>query len=750
LLGREADLEAAQALLLQGDVRLVTVTGPPGVGKTRFAVAIASAVEEEFDDGAVFVDLTPVSDPRLVVNALAQVLGVIEDPGRVLLRTLTEYLDGRSLLIILDNFEQVAAAGPDAVSLLTAGPNIKLLITSREPLHVSWERTYALPPLAHPETGARHDAAALARFPATALFIERARAAQAGFSADDASGPAIAEICRRLDGLPLAIELAAAWTKVLGLQEILAKLHRGQGLPDGGRHDVPERHRTLTSAIASSYELLSQADRAIFRRLGAFAGGASLEAIEFVCQGASPDVLVSLSSLVNKNLVLRLDAGETRFRLLETIREFALQELDRAGETDGVRSRHIGWFLRLAERAWRLLWSEHQATWLERMDREHDNVRSALHWALLEGKDEEAGVCLAGAMNRFWYVRGHFREAQQWLAVAASKRRISGRARARALAALANHLYARGSADAALATAEEAVALAEAVDEPILTAMALQAVALAAMARDDPRTEGLIREMLAASRRAGDAWLTARALAYLGGVLQNNGDLVGAKRALEEALLLARPLGDRWLMSTVTSNYGWALASEDPARAEAFFKESLTLAHETGHRWRIVHCLENLAGLLIASRRAQEGAMLLGAAETLREVIGSPRGAPGRLRFERTVAAAREQLGPARFEALWRKGRNMTLDDTVALGLGRSVASSRPRSQRPGGLTGREVQITLAMARGLTNREIAEELAISERTVDAHVQNILNKLGMSRRTQVVSWASAHLPASTPI
>jgi len=741
LIGREADLDALQVLLLRREVRLVTITGPPGVGKTRLAIELATIVQPEFDEGVVFVDLTPVSDAGLVLAAVAATLGVIEDPGHPLIHTLNEHLRGRNLLLVLDNFEQVVAAGSDVASLL--GADVKVLLTSRAPIHISWEHAYSLNPLAVPEP-LTSDRRSLARFPATALFIERARAAEAGFSPDAKSGSAITEICRRLDGLPLAIELAAAWTRVLRPEDILRRLQHGEGLPGEGPPDAPERHRTLTHAIRWSYGLLPPGERAVFRRLGVFSGGCSVDALEHVCGGLQGDILAPVASLVDKSLLVRVDAGETRFRLLEPIREFALGELHRAGEAEGVHGRHAAWFLHLAERSYRMVWSEHQEEWLARLDREHDNIRTALQWSL-GGGDEETGVRLAGFIYRYWFIRGHFREAEQWLRLAATKPEVSAHAQAAALAGLGFHLYAQGKPEPALEAAEKCVTIARTLDDPYMLAVALHSAGQAAWGKGDlPYAEHLHAEMLIEARRAGDNWVAARALTNLGLLRFERGDRDAGKRAVEEALLLARPLRDRWLISNVTAGLGRVLASDDPERAAALFRESLTLAYETRHRWRIARLLENFAALLARSEQPDDAARLLGAAQRLREVIGSVRGPSVQSWVDATAAPARERLGRARFEAALDRGKTMTLEEAVTLALGRPATAGQPRALRPGGLTGREVQIALAIARGLTNRAIAGDLKISERTVEAHVQNILNKLGMSRRTQLAGWATTHL------
>ncbi len=748
LVGREKDLEKVQALVLRGNVRLVTITGPPGVGKTRFAVELASTVASEFDDGVAFVDLAPVREAGLVLETIAQALDVVDHPEQPALQRLQRYLRDQNLLLLLDNLEHVITAAGDVANLLEAGPHVKLLVTSRQPLHVRWEHRYSLLPLAVPNATARSDQATLVRSPATALFIERARAAEARFSADQQNAPTVVEICRRLDGLPLAIELAAAWVGVLGLEAILSRLSGHQGLPVGGPRDAPERQQTLIDAIAWSYDLLNEAERSVFRALGAFAGEIPLETIEAVCAGLRVDVLTPVAGLVDKNLLVRVEDGETRFRMLETIREIAEERLELTGEADAVRRRHAAWFLGLAQRAERFIWSEHQAVWFERVERAHDNVRLALNWCL-GGGDEETGVLLAAAMHRFWFARGHIREGRRWCEIAASKEHVSPKGRALALRNLAFFLRQLGEPQQAVELAEQAAVLARSVGDPALMAWILLGLADVADAVGDvERSERLYGEMLDTARQAGDETLIARALINIGYKLRDRGENTRARKFLEEALAMARPRHDKWLTSVVTGSLGRALVPEDPSQALMLLEESLALAHEIGHRFLILRGLEDLAGILASSDRAEVAAKLLGASESLHDVFGFARRVSPQ---PAAIAAARDRLGPEAFATAYDKGRAMTPDEAVALALGRGAGAPAlaKRARHPGGLTGREVRIALDITRGLTNRQIAEKLEISERTVDAHVQNIRNKLGMERRAQIAAWASAHLPASTP-
>lgn len=744
LIGRKLDLEMSQELIRRGNVRLVTITGPPGVGKTRFAMELASSVASEFDDGAVFVDLAPIRDAGLVLDAIAEALGVVDHPDRPALQRLQSHLGDRNILLLLDNFEHVIASATEVADVVAACPDVKVLVTSRQPLHVRWEHRYNLLPLALPDPTTRSDQSTLVRSPAVILFIERARVAEMRFAVNEDNVSTVVGICRRLDGLPLAIELAAAWVGVLGLDAILSRLSDPQSLPPGGPRDVPERQRTLLDAIAWSYDLLNDTERSVFRLLGVFAGEIPLEAIEAVHEGLRVDVLTPVAALVDKNLLVRIGDGETHFRMLETIHKFAEERLELTGEADAARRRHAAWFLGLAQRAERFIWSEYQAAWFERLERAHDNIRIALNWCL-SGGDEETGVLLAAAMTRFWFARGYIREGGRWGQIAATKQ-VSARGRALALSNLAFFLSRQGERDQAVRLAEHAVALARSVGEPSLLAWILLNLGLAIDAvQDFERSERVYSEMLDMAHQASDEALAVRALGGIGRALRFRGDSARARTVLEEALSMARPRHDKWLTSVATGNLGLALAAEEPAQALMLLEESLSLSYEIGHRWLTAHGLENLASLLVSSGRTEVAAKLLGACESLRDAFGYARSSSAQMKVNDAGAAARERLGPAAFEAAWRQGRGMTADEAVALALGRSAPAQEGPIKRPGGLTGREVQIVLQVAHGLTNRQIAGRLGISKRTVEAHVQNILNKLGMERRAQVAAWASVHLP-----
>ncbi|HEV3474350.1 MAG TPA: adenylate/guanylate cyclase domain-containing protein, partial [Actinomycetota bacterium] len=411
-IGRGPEIMAVEDLL--ENTRLLTLTGPGGTGKTRLSLQVASEMLPRFEDGAFFVDLSPITDPSLVATSIADAVGAKEEPGRSVGDTLQDHLRDKELLLVLDNFEQVTAATDVVQLLLNCAPRLKLLVTSRIVLHLSGEQEYPVPPLALPDPAHLPGLEALSQFEAVALFIDRARAVKPDFAVTNENAPAVAEICARLDGLPLAIELAAVRVKLLSPQSMLARL--GQRLPllTGGARDLPERQRTLRGAIEWSHDLLDDAKRSLFARLAVFQGGCTLEAAEAVC-GTDLDVLDGLASLVDESLLRRSETtdGELRFGMLETIREFAAERLAESGQQEKLRRRHAEWVMAFAEEAEPEIVGENQALWLDRTEREHDNIRAALRWANDHGEGEIA-LRTGASLWRFWQQRGHLREGRQW------------------------------------------------------------------------------------------------------------------------------------------------------------------------------------------------------------------------------------------------------------------------------------------------------------------------------------------------
>jgi predicted ATPase/class 3 adenylate cyclase len=681
LLGREEQLAALSALLRQADVRLVTVTGPGGIGKTRLAIQVAAELVDAFSDGVWFVRLSPLVDPELVVPTIAQTLGLREAGSQPIAETLSEYLADKQLLLVLDNFEQVAGAAGALAALLAGCPGLRVVVTSRIRLRLRGEREYPLAPLSLPDPRHPPTPDALSQYAAVALFIQRATEARATFAVTVSNAPAIAEICARLDGLPLAIELAAARVKLLPPEALLARLTSQLALLTGGARDLEERQRTMRATIAWSYDLLSPAEQVLFRRLSVFVSGCAFEAAEVVCltpAGAVPldlDMLEGLAALVDHSLVRQTEeGGEPRFGLLHVIREYALERLEASGEAEAARRAHAGFVLDLVERAEPELTGPAAGAWLDRLEREHDNLRAALSWARERG-EAETGLRVAAAVWRFWAARGHLREGRTWvegLLAVGTGREVPDRVRARALLAGGALAKYQGDAAAAVSWLEQAVALGRPAGDPRTTASALNALGIIAREQDAPeRAAEHYAASLALMREVGDRRGIAVGLLNLGVSAYDQHDLDRAAASYSEALALLREVGDREHVAVCLGNLGEVARDRgEVAEAAARGREALALDWALGERRRCAEVLEHLASTAGVARQGERAARLLGAATALREALGIPQPANERADVERLVAAARAAAGEAAWAAAWAAGHALALEEVVAEELG--------------------------------------------------------------------------------
>ncbi|MFN2471116.1 MAG: tetratricopeptide repeat protein [Gaiellaceae bacterium] len=650
LLGRRAELDELRELLARDEVRLVTLTGPGGAGKTRLAVALAADLVDAYPNGVFFVPLAAVSDPALVLHEIVQTLGIAEQPGEPLARTLARRLEDRTLLLVLDNVEQVVDAASELAELLERAPGVRVLATSREPLRVRGEREYALRPLAEPD--------------ALELFVERARAVVSDFELDGDEAAA-REICERLDRLPLAIELVAARVKVLSPPAILDRLGERLSFVASTRRDLPARHRTLRGAVEWSYELLDEGERFLFARLGVFSGGWTLEAAEAAC-GCDLDVL---ASLLDKSLVRR--DGEDRFAMLETIREYALERLEENGAEEARRA-HAEYFLALAVEAETRLDGAVQLQTLNLLESEHDNLRAALGWALETGagpEREALGLRLAAALGSFWYMHTHVREGASWLSRAlAAAPEGDPSARARVMHHLGVLSDLRRDLSEAARLLEGAIELYREAGEARRETRALNSLGIVARNRGDlARARELLTRCLAMRRELGDRRLVSVTLCDLGVVAFDEGDLSDTRRLFEESLAIDRELGDRAGVAVNLGNLSWlALAEGDLDAAPLLMREALAGFEELSDREGVAESLEQIACLAGRRGRPQRAARLAGAAAALRDQIGVPLATAADVdRLERDLARVREELGADRYAAAFAAGNEAGPDTTL-------------------------------------------------------------------------------------
>jgi predicted ATPase len=717
-IGRLRELAEIAELMRQPATRLVTITGPAGTGKTRLALQVAAGLLPEFSDGVFFVSLESIFDPQLVAGTIAQTLaapGAGTDPPR---DRLVRFLARKRLLLVLDNFEQVLPAAPFVAELLAACPSLSIAVTSREPLRIRAEREYPTPPLTTPDLAAPADLARLATNEAVALFLDRARAVLPTFALTPETAAPVAAICARLDGLPLAIELAAARIgRFRDPAALLARLGDRLDLLADGPRDLPARQQTIRSAIAWSHDLLPPDEQVLFRRLGVFAGGFTLEAAEAVVGGQkpsvlppcppvplSPSVLDLLASLVAKNLLIPTNGGEPRWAMLETIRTFAREQLENLGEAEEARRAHAGWFLALAERAEIELVGPDQGVWYDRLESEHPNLRAALDWAIVRG-DGESALRLGGALWRFWYVRGHLVEGSTWLERAlALPAAAPGGARAQALHGAAVLAHNRGDFATAAAHYAEAIALRRRLGDDVGLARTLNNFAILAYERGDYRRAtdlyqetlelrrltgdraGMVfslnglgvvarqqgdydlaaarfAECLAVAREYGNREAVARSLHNLGIVANHRRDFAQANAHLGECLALSEALGDKGGTALTLYTLGLVADGEgDVPLATNRFRESLRLRHALGEKLGVTDCLLALAELAWRRGDRTRGGRLFAAAETHRAAIGAEWLAEEHERYDHAIATYQVETAAA----IWETGRRLTLDEAVA------------------------------------------------------------------------------------
>ncbi len=705
------------------ETRLLTLTGPGGVGKTRLALQVAAGVRQQFEDGVYFVDLAPITDPSLVAPTLVQALDISDQGARSPQQAVKDTLRDKRMLLVLDNLEQVVAAAPLVTELLAAAPELKVLATSRIALRLRGEREFPVSPLPLPDPAHLLPPAALAQYAAVDLFIQRATSVRPDFEVTDENASAIAAICSRLDGLPLAIELAAARVKLFPPRVLLQRLDSRLKILTGGPRDVPARQQTLRDAIAWSYELLDAGERALFRRLAVFVGGFTMDAAEVVCNASGDlgaDVVDGVASLVDKSLLPQgtEEKGLLRFAMLETIREYALERLAESGEGDDVRQRHAAYFAAFsrvtAEWLYTFRLDPPLAAWLERAPAERDNLRAALQGSAARGDIADATQLVDGLTVLAWYrggadwaelgawaetlvtrggsspdrsiltpalmmlgvaffLQGELRVSQAKLTEALHLARERGdrRLTARVLERLGWVARERDDATSALALLEESAALSRRVgDDQTLAGCLVTLGEAAVVAEDKERATPVLEEGLALYRKTGDVGGIAWALNHLGHVAQLNGEWEIATRRHQEALELFQTLSPVFGVSESQQSLGeCALGQDDAALAARRFVEALALFKRYGYRVGVAWCLAGLAGTAALDGQSQRAARLWGAAESLRQSLGARPAPAARATRERLMSRVREQLGDSEFVAEWAAGQALSLEEAAAYAL---------------------------------------------------------------------------------
>src|SRR5215207_540885 len=764
LVGREREkLEVKQLLAM---TRLLTLTGAGGSGKTRLALEVARDLAGVYPDGAWLVGLAPLTEPELVPQAVVQALGVREQPNRPLLQTLKDTLRAKKLLLVIDNCEHLVEAAARLVdALLGSCPRLRILATGRTALEVAGEVNWVVPSLSLP--GPRQGAPTaeeLAGYESVRLFVERARYRNPSFALAAGNVQAVAEVCRRLEGIPLAIELAAARIGVLSAGQIAERLDDALGLLRAGGRTADPRHATLRGTLDWSFELLSEPERELFRRLSVFAGGWSLEAAEAVGVGEridEGDVLDLLSKLVDKSLVV-VNAGAeqqedaSHYRMLEPIRQYARERLEESGQADAVRNRHAASFLVLAERAGPELRGPRQVEWLKRLDTERDNVRGAMRWLLGKGESERAAR-MGWALWLFWWMHGHFTEGRRWMEEALAKG-VTMPASARAKALFVAGTMADGQADrrSAEPLLEESLGFFRELGDKLGSALALSGTGLVAVGQGrHERGIALFQEAVDLFLEIGERWCASVTLSFLAVGWFGQGDHTRAKRLAERGLQLAREGGVA--EGSCVACYARAMVAQaepDHERAKGLYGEGLKFAAEAGNETNAAYCLQGLAGLAASEGRLARAVRLWGAAEALLEKIEAAAYiyAPDRSVYQDQVSAARAQLDKEAWEAAWAEGRAMTSERAIEYALLEEEEHEPPMpvpvpdqqhpppppDERAERLTAREREVALLVRRKLTNRQIAKELSISEHTVANHVAKILKKLRLRSRAQISS------------
>jgi predicted ATPase/DNA-binding CsgD family transcriptional regulator len=751
LVGRRAELSRVRAAL--GGARLVTLTGPGGIGKTRLAVAAAAEMRRRFRDGVWMVELAGLRDSALLAPEVAGAFGLLDQSSSWAVGTLADSLADRHALLVLDNCEHLLdACAVLAGALLRACPELRILATSRQVLGVPGEVTVPVPPLSVPAAGQLPASESLLGYEAVRLFAERGAAVLPGFALDAGNGETVAELSRRLEGIPLAIELAAVRLRAMSPEQILARIQNRFGLLSGGDPATP-RHGTLQAALAWSYDLLTDAERALWRRASVFAGSFDLDASEQVCagDGVAADAVADLvDGLVAKSVLLRRPGGRmARYGLLDTIREYGLQRLREPGREVVLRRRHRDWYAAMAARQEGL--GTGQLQWINGLDADHDNVRAALEFCLAEPGEAVAGLRMACDLWLYWETRGHLTEGRRFLGL------LLGRAgddcpglRARGMWVAGYLALVQGDGPGACGLLEEALTTGRGLGDEPAVAYATQFLGRAVWFTGDPgRGLALTEQALRRHRAAADWPGMVLTLVQLGVMRTLMGHPEVAAAPLEECIAECKARGERWNRSYALWGLGlaaWLLG--DSGRAADLEQAALRLKRDVGDQVGKALCLEALAWIAASRDQAAQAAGLLGAATAAWNSIPATLPPPLAGHRAAAVSRARSALGEASFTAHLVKAQAMPRSRALASALGEQAQTVKraPASSDPARLTAREREVAALIAEGLSNPDIAARLVISPRTAETHVQHIMVKLGLTARAQIAAWSAAETGA----
>jgi predicted ATPase/DNA-binding NarL/FixJ family response regulator len=747
--GREREIDTVRELL--GSTRLLTLTGAGGCGKTRLALEVALRALDGYPDGIWLAELAPLTDPGVLAQRLLAVLMVPGVSGRPPQDVLSKHLRDKRALLVLDNCEHIVdACALVAQSLLGECPTLGIVATSREALSIPGEVVWRVPSLRLPDARQGRDVQALSNCEAVALFMDRARAVEPDFALTTRNAQAVAQICTRLDGIPLAIELAAARVRLIPVDQILGRLNDRLGLLTTGSRTALPRQQTLRASIEWSYGLLTEREQMLYRRLSVFAGSFALDAVERVCSGDGIEanaVLDILGRLADKSVLIaeKGDSGLARFLLLETLRQYGVERLIEAGEVESIEARHANYYLALGEAAEAGVHGSAQAAWLERLEEEHDNLHRALTWCLEH--DAESALRLAAALSDFWLERGHLSEGRSWLEAVLARATGSPVARARALMVAGNLAYHQAAYAAARSYFEESLAIWRLAADQSGAGRALAAIGMVVQVEGDmDGCRGFLEEGLGLCREAKDADGVGIALFQLGLVAAQQGRVNEAERFGKEALALSRHTGD--LIATSRALHNLAVVAylrRDYATLRTLSEEGLIVSRNLRTPTGIALGLERFAVLAETEHRHEAALMLAGAAAGIRLATSAVISPLWVAAIAQELEPARQALGTDAASAAWTEGTRMTPEGAIGFALASPCEEKGTRKTArqptdPLALTRREQGIATLVAEGLTNRQIAGKLFISKRTAETHIQHILNKLGVNSRAQIAVWA----------